>query len=648
MSNSLPSPYVGLVDVPEVKEFHANFVYDFFTPDESLNDGNSYSRQPSVPENIRRLPAESFDAERIEKMMKIVPRFVRFDFATSISQQNNAQGNEFLNTKSFDRKHLSIAENIQKIQSEEEFSGKAFTSFEFQDTNIDSKLFTILSGSIAKRVAARNRNIQQQIDENRKTIIDNLTDEHSLLDAARALAEDTSEDVSNDMIVSALASLDALKLTFIDDKTQRELTDSAFEQVRKVAVRAQISNRLVGSIVSNIVNDPMNQFSDEFSLLKQRAIAKQKEAISSTNTQQIKASEYETNFNAITRCPYNYTWLSSQPDQIAYNDTRVIGYIIEKTELSPDNKLKKHRPIIVENALATTAVDLNVAYGRTYIYTIRSVAQVQVNAYDDENSEVLIARGLVQSRRSPRVFVKCVENIPPPPVADFNIVWDYSQKVPVLLWNFPTNPQRDIKRFQIFKRSSITEPFSLIKELDFDDSELKYSSGENVLPELVEKLKHPITSFTDRQFSKHSTAIYTVCCIDAHGLSSNYSLQMQISFDSFKNRLRKQLVSYAGAPKPYPNMSLLHDTFVDTMKVSGHTRVKVVFDPEFLDVFDIGGNDLNLLATNKHDTNAKYQLQFINTDVQRQEIVSIKIKDLRRKKTTKPAQKQNTGQNVKP
>jgi len=256
--------------------------------------------------------------------------------------------------------------------------------------------------------------------------------------------------------------------------------------------------------------------------------------------------------------------------------------------------------------------------------------------------------GLISSRRSPRVFVKCTENIPPPPVADLNIVWDYSEKVPVLLWNFPTNPQRDIKRFQIFKRNKITEPFRLLKELDFDNSELRYSSGENVLPGLVEKLKHATTSFVDREFTKQSTAIYAVCCIDAHGLSSNYSLQMQISFDSFKNKLRKKLISCAGAPKSYPNMSLLHDTFADTMKVSGHTRVRVVFDPEFLDVFDAGGNDLQLLAVDRYDANAKYQLQFINTDVQRQEIVSIKIKDMRRKKPKTNANKSKVGQNVKP
>lgn len=613
MSVSLPSPKISLVDVPEVKDFRAQFVYNFFTPDESHNVLSN------IPNSIRKVPAESFDAERIEKIRKIVPRFVRFDFSPIVLPQGIFSGNEFTQN-AFQRQKLTIAKNISQIQSEEQFAGKLHTGFEFQDNNLDLKLFTLVSGSIAKRVSSKNRNIQAKLDENRQTVIDNLNSEHSLLDASKALAEDTSDTVSNNVIVNALNQIDALKLSFIDEKTQKITTDETFDRVKNVAVKCQISNKLIGRIVKNIVNDPMSQFADEFSTLQFAAHARQKETIASLNPAVFSLSEFVPKFRALE------VRAADSLDSPAA--VKLKGYIIEKSEITSDGKILKHPPIVIENPSTTSAVDLAVVYGRTYVYTIRTVVQLKVHASADD---VVIATGLMMSRRSARIFVNCIESVPPPCVADFNISWNFTVGSPMLTWSFPTNPQRDIKRFQIFRRKSITEPFQLIKEFDFDDSHLRINNGETPDPNLVEKLQSPVTSFIDREFTKESSYIYSICCIDAHGFSSNYSMQLQISFDGFKNKLRKKLISCSGAPKSYPNMNLLHDTFSDTMKVSEHTKCTVIFDPEFLEVFDSENNDLKLLATDRVSRDAKYRLQFINTDVQKQEIVDIRIQDRRTK-----------------
>lgn len=619
MSTSFPSPCINILDVPEVNDFRASFVYDFFTPDESHNDSSV------APPSVKRLPAESFDAERIENVRRVVPRFVRFDFTPKAVSQDVLMGNEFISHIS-NRGKFSIAKNLANIQSEEEFSGKTFTGLEFQDSNIDKKLFTLVSGSIAKRVAAKNRNIQNQIDENRQTVLNALSDEYSLMDAAKALADDTSETVSNNTVVNALNQIDALKLLFIDETGQKQLIDNTFESAKNVAIKGQISNRLIGRIVKNIVNDPMSQFSDEFVNLQPKTSARETEAKGRFKPNTIRAGEFNTHFKAIER--------STIDAHDTPASTHIIGYIIEKSEITADGNLKKHPSIIIENGSQSTAVDTNVAYGHTYIYTIRTVAQLKVKATQDNNDDIVLASGLAQSRRSARVFVKCVENIPPPSIADFNVMWNYSASAPMLIWSFPTNPQRDIKRFQVFRRSSINEPFQLIRELDFDDSDVRINGDETPAPELVEKLKSPVTSFLDTEFIRDAKYIYAVCSIDAHGLSSNYSIQMEITFDTFKNKIKKKLISNAGAPKSYPNMTLLQDTFVDTLKVSDHTRVRVVFDPEYLNVFDSRGNDMGLLVTDKIAGDAKYRLQLINVDIQRQEVVDIKIQDRRAPKAS--------------
>ena len=63
------------------------------------------------------------------------------------------------------------------------------------------------------------------------------------------------------------------------------------------------------------------------------------------------------------------------------------------------------------------------------------------------------------------------------------------------------------------------------------------------------------------------------------------------------------------------------------IKDSGHDRVTVYFDPEFLEVFDENGSDLGLLATGNND--GLYKLQFINTDLQQATTLDIIINDLR-------------------
>jgi hypothetical protein len=82
----------------------------------------------------------------------------------------------------------------------------------------------------------------------------------------------------------------------------------------------------------------------------------------------------------------------------------------------------------------------------------------------------------------------------------------------------------------------------------------------------------------------------------------------------------------AGAPKAYPNMYLNRDTFVDTIRDSGHSRMHVVFNPEYLQVLDARGNDLKLLKTGP---DAIYKLSLINVDLESQKTVTIKLEDKR-------------------
>ena len=123
---------------------------------------------------------------------------------------------------------------------------------------------------------------------------------------------------------------------------------------------------------------------------------------------------------------------------------------------------------------------------------------------------------------------------------------------------------------------------------------------------------------------RDSTYIYALCSIDAHDFSSNYSQQFAMSFDRYKNKLVKQLISPSGAPKAYPNFYLLPgigvgvgntNLTVDAMKDSSHTQMKIYFDPEYLGVRNSEGKPLRLIDTDSNG--ALYKLQIINVDRQK-------------------------------
>ena len=101
------------------------------------------------------------------------------------------------------------------------------------------------------------------------------------------------------------------------------------------------------------------------------------------------------------------------------------------------------------------------------------------------------------------------------------------------------------------------------------------------------------------------------------------------------------LVGKTGAPIQYPNYTVSGKRFSQTIKDSNHRKMKIYFDPEYLNlveayqdrrgqyrsvnkpVFTFEGIDQN------RRRKATYKLQILNVDLQQSEIVDIVINDNR-------------------
>ena len=626
MSHSYPSRPVASINVPEVSQFSAKFHYVFFTQDEATNEsGNVKSK----------LLANSYGFERsitdtlINK--REVPRFIEFSFKPVVlllSQATAPDNKSQRQETALGDIDLNMLYN--RMVSEEEFSRFHFTGIDFQDSLLDGKLFFLTSGSVAKSISEKNRTLQEGIGQLQQAVTERLTEGSTLQDAARYLNAEMNGVVTSKFIIDSLNQIQAQSAQLIDTDGQLAATIRVFDDIKDVSFRVQINNRVIKSVIRTASEDTISNLADEASGILFDASKIQSEAIASSKPKEISESDYCLQLNADTQVVSIRNLAEANEVETFRTTARVVGYVIEKAKMTSDGLIPQEK-LIINGQKSTTAIDTAVAYGNKYVYGIRTVLAVEFPMFDIGSSggASFNAVTLLIKSRTNKVVVDCIETTPPPPPSDFTVNWDSVSASPRLLWTFPVNLQQDIKRFQVFRRASINEPFQLLKELDFDNSAVRFDNFEIVEPSLIEKLAFPKTHFIDKDFDRTKNYIYAVCCIDAHGLSSQYSMQLQVSFDKFSNKVTRKHIATSGAPKQYPNFHLLIDTFVDTMKVSGFSKMKVFFDPEYLSLTDAAEHDLGLLKTIKHNNFNKYMLQFINVDLHKSRIFNIMLDDQR-------------------
>ena len=516
--------------------------------------------------------------------------------------------------------------------TEDEFSGYAFTSLNFQDTNFGDKLYTLVSSSV-DRARSSPRSKYVDFDKNKKDPVINFGQINKNYGAGRSSKSSIQEESTNKKAHDLNAATDKeITGEFISValNQQREgfiyhasvgkqLKEKDIFDIENVSFHFQLNSKFAHDLVANAMNDPTTTFSVELAQLSSFANTLQQRA-RNNDQHGFDEEDYKTVINYVSAVSAKSTDVPT---------TKVVGYVIEKREIFPNGNSKYHAPIVIDNPYASSAVDFRVKYGAKYEYAVKTIVEVRFPTVGIGTNKPILVTALVSSKRSISCVVDCVEISPPPSPADFMPVWDYERSKLVLTWAFPVNTQRDIKKFQVFRRKTVKLPFELLVQIDFDDSAVPADSeeGEQPDPELVEVIESPVTFFVDSEFTKDSKYIYALCSVDAHGFSSAYSQQFELSFDRFKNVLNKKLLSPSGAPKSYPNSHLSAEPFLDVVYMAGSKVVKLVFEPEYLSLKDSHGRLIPIIATDK--TGGKYQFQFMNIDLAQQQTVEVSIQDLR-------------------
>lgn len=302
----------------------------------------------------------------------------------------------------------------------------------------------------------------------------------------------------------------------------------------------------------------------------------------------------------------------------------LLAHVLVRQELHKNGSVTQQNIAFLSRD-ASSWIDTGIKYGASYSYFVKAVYAVEIATYT-ELGENVMATLLLSSSPSSGYTVGCFETTPPEPPEDFQIRWDYDVGSPVLTWNFPVDKTRDVKYFQVFRRSSLDEPFTLLKEIAFNDAELLPQRADAPRPEYTQNVSFPICVHYDREFKKTSSYIYTLACVDAHGFVSNYSEQLRIRFNRMKNLMELELVSVANAPRPYPNIFIRDSLTMDAIKVSNRGDVRVYFDPEYLKIVDRRGTDMKVLTTSD---SGNYSLVVIDVDRAQTISVPLYVDDLR-------------------
>lgn len=582
MSVSLPSRDTYVLDVPEVSDLSARFVYNYFVRDEGAIDDGGVDRE------IIETPSNELNSSFIKRFQTKIPRLVVIKWTPP----------GLINSKKIAKN--TIKSNLSKITSESDASTLQYTTITLSDVNHREKFTNLASGSLLQSTL-------------------NTTSNSSYVSTNELLKKLPSH-VEGEKIIDALTQPST---AYGGRFFKRDGSETTHNIDAPPSFKISINSKFMADMLADSIKNPVSQNGAEFNALL---------------TGSLRLSEYAKKI-ALSGLDDKDSQLLIDPISIDLNgssdggsNAEIVGYLIEKYEhLSTENVILVDQ-IVIEDPFIGETADFKVKYGATYSYTIKTIAKFQGPGIDASTGRIAITTYLASSKTSNRQIVECIEFVAPPAPTELQPVWNYELEHLRLCWQYPINSQRDIKGFQVFRRKNISDPFELIRDIRFNDALVQdnntiHATEENIDENLVDNLLSPVTSFVDVDFNKRSSYIYTICSIDAHGLTSNYGTQVLVSFDEFKNSLIMKHISFSGAPKAYPNMFLDKDLFVDTIRTKGgsNRNVTIYLTPETYKVTKNDGKSENVLLSKQIDS--KYVLQIINLDRQLMEKIEISIDD---------------------
>ena len=628
----MPKKFI-IVDIPDPQSLEAEFVYNFFTPDERYNengDGRINGSNALNKNKINKLIEENAFDKQIARYVKLSWPQANTYFFRSGADQKQANFSNFAGT---------ALDPEREIYEEEDFVGE--------------NVYWVYSSNDPRN----KRRLRQKLQalSSIKGISFESSDQSKQLADLMGLGDgDLAEEINGDTYQSN-------KNKFINPlikPTEQELVVNFIPKINLKTLYDQAEDFKLNSLVS--VGDSwsmLNSNDDVSPLSSDEEINLIKEAARqiSNNIGIDNAIIQGTIEDVDNPAQLNPGIISIQP----------IGYIIEKKESKTVGGISESiaSRILITNRNINEYIDTRIKYDSVYSYVVKNVYRLEAFVITDE-PVLTLGKYLkkivtdIASKASPRRTVITREYIAPSPPDGVFYRFNYNKGCGLIItWQFPAGKSRDVKYFQVFRRSAkigqageliqaIDQPFECIAEIDFNDTDTSQNppppKPEKVREDRIIKENYGRLFYEDAEFGREDSGlfgsfIYAICAVDAHGLSSGYSAQSLVTFNRTKNRIEIKNISKPGAPKQYPNFfidprmddNITVDSFSqDVILDSGCKAIDVYFQPDARVVLS-GDKSINVfsVAQSEGDTQNRYKLHAINLDLQKSDVKEIVINE---------------------
>ena len=428
MSVSTPTKPFHFFDVPEVARLSPKFVYNFYQNDETIDESGTQGVRGNLGRKYKNRRGKD-----ITNLNARVPRYVRLDWVVQDCGKPSMNTRQSRGQKKFDRKQLQYLLDQGLIYTETLASGKDHDSYFFGNQSLPSSLNNMWNTrftSLDRPVSSRKK---MMMVVSQKSQVDNETLEEMLPTVSRA-GNPTGGYLAAEKVVWGAGSINTSYAPFV--------------------LRSHVDRG----------ND----------LLWPETVSK---FLDATKRFEVDDRCHVSNAEYVFDVPFVHVEKSSSTNFVG--SSRIVGYVFEKWREWKGKRYKMPAVIAVGQNLRT-AFDSEVAYGQTYMYSARTIAEIQVPFTDYETGKTFIGTFFLASRPSSIYRETCTEDRDPPWPADINFYFDYAKKNLRLTWAPPVNSQQDVKYIQIYRRSSVEEPFTLLKHFDFDDSVIRIPMKENI------------------------------------------------------------------------------------------------------------------------------------------------------------------------
>ena len=624
---SLISVPITNCDVPDPRKIETEFVYNFYVDGEDV----SYNPEPTSPIRydvglIDRETVDRIEARERGALSARVPRYIRLKVSPFLSDIGSLIPGE-------------ISEELLSLIRNSRGRSRAYTAESEVENAYGARQSTI--------DATAQRRVQSEIYRVAESLIEKATpsSEYSDQMVAMTLNGLLSDDIDAAIMMDALSDNTVKGYQFVNQVSGKRYSRFDLRQSTQVLAKVNaggyrdLTTQMATSnpFSSNFYSDLLGSAADIYdrNWLLDSTIFRGFSSFSDGDLESL-----QPNLTILDITDERTAASREALTALGYPVIRHAGYIIEKLGVSPDGDQEKFDDLIALNPDVTEFIDPLVKYGYTYTYRARQlfiVKFLQILPSDESAADYryrVVTVAIASSSPAPST-IRAFETSPPKPPGTLICSFIYKAGNGLRLdWSMPSNPTRDIKKYQVFRRSNFLEPYQLIAEYDFSDPEYTmFERREFVDPSLVISTGLPAYSHVDREFTRTSSYMYCVASVDAHGLTSGYGTQVMATFDRGSNTLVTRIVSQSGAPKAYPNYfvdpteleEFGSDRLIeDVIKDSGHSRMRIYFNPDAYRVgSDEDGTETQPIVLSAQ--RGEYKLQVINLDRQISKVLTISV-----------------------